>query len=153
AILSDDAESDERFGSSESIGLARIRSVMCAPLLDRKGKVIGVLQLDAFGQPNRFAAEDLDLLANTAQLVAFAVENSQLHEALVDLQVARKIQRSLLPRATPNHEEYEFYDFYMPAKQVGGDYYDYVELPDDRLAIVLADVSGKGVGAALLVAK
>lgn len=153
AILSDDAEMDERFGCSDSIGAACIRSVMCAPLLDRKGKVIGVLQLDSFGRPNRFTAEDLDLLANTALLVAFAVENSQLHEDLVDLQVARKIQRSLLPKATPHHDEYEFYDFYKPAKQVGGDYYDYIELPDNRLAIVLADVSGKGVGAALLVAK
>lgn len=153
AILSDDALVDERFKTSDSIGSAKIRSVMCAPLLDRKGHVLGVLQLDAVGRPNSFTDEELDLLANAAVLVAFAVENSQLHEAVVELQVARKIQRSLLPKTTPHHDEYDFFDFYMPAKQVGGDFFDYIDLPDERLAVVLADVSGKGVGAALLVAK
>ncbi len=55
----------------------------------------------------------------------------------------------MLPAAPPKIDGYYFFDFYEPANQVGGDYYDYVELPGNRLAIVLADVSGKGVSAAL----
>ncbi len=63
------------------------------------------------------------------------------------------MQRGLLPAAPPQVAGYYFFDFYEPANQVGGDYYDYIELPDDRLAVVLGDVSGKGVSAALLMAK
>ena len=63
------------------------------------------------------------------------------------------MQRGLLPAAPPQLPGYYFFDFYEPANQVGGDYYDYIELPGDRLAVVLGDVSGKGVSAALLMAK
>ena len=71
----------------------------------------------------------------------------------LDLQVAHKVQQGFLPAAPPKIEGYDFFDFYEPANQVGGDYFDYVPLPGGRLAIVLADVSGKGISAALLTAK
>ena len=63
------------------------------------------------------------------------------------------MQQGFLPDAQPEFAGYGFFDFYEPANQLGGDYYDYVPLPDGRLAVVLADVSGKGISAALLVAR
>jgi serine phosphatase RsbU (regulator of sigma subunit) len=88
------------------------------------------------------------------------VENAQLHESAIkqksyerDLVLAHKVQQGLLPEGAPQFPGYEFFDFYEPANQVGGDYYDYVELPDSRVGVIVADVSGKGIPAALLMAK
>lgn len=160
AILSADATSDSRFDMSQSIADFRIRSMMCAPLVDSEGKALGVIQIDTLDQRSRFKQEDLDVLASVAQQAAITVENSQLHErALVqqrlerDLELAHQVQRGFLPSGPPKIEGYEFFDYYDSALQLGGDYYDYVELPGGRLAIIVADVAGKGVPAALLMAK
>jgi phosphoserine phosphatase RsbU/P len=100
------------------------------------------------------------MLVSVACQAAFAVENAQLHEIAVrdealkrELAVAHEVQRGFLPSAAPRIPEYDFFDFYEPASQLGGDYYDYVELPGGRLAVVVADVSGKGISASLLMAK
>jgi serine phosphatase RsbU (regulator of sigma subunit) len=69
-----------------------------------------------------------------------------------DLELAHRVQQGLLPTKPPEIEGYEVFDFYEPAKQVGGDFFAYVPLSGDRLAVVLADVSGKGVSAALVMA-
>ncbi|MBN1395937.1 MAG: SpoIIE family protein phosphatase [Pirellulales bacterium] len=160
AILSADAASDARFLMAESIVDFQIRSMICAPLINRDGEAMGVLQLDALDARNRFRQEDLDLLAAVACQAAFAVENAQLHEAALrdqalqrELSVAHEVQRGFLPVAAPKIPEYDFFEFYEPANQLGGDYYDYIELPGGRLAIVVADVSGKGISASLLMAK
>src|SRR5438105_1177991 len=70
-----------------------------------------------------------------------------------DLDLAREVQRGLLPRQMPDIPGYEFFAFYDPAFEVGGDYYDFIPLPPRRVAIMLGDVAGKGVAAALLMAK
>lgn len=160
AILSADAAKDERFEMSQSIADLRIRSVMCAPLINSDGDALGVIQADTLDQRHRFSKDDLDLLASIASQAAIAIDNAQLHEQALkqqavqsDLALAHKVQRGLLPAAPPIIAGYKFFDFYEPAYQVGGDYYDYVELPGGRLAVILGDVSGKGVSAALLMAK
>lgn len=160
AVLSADAANDSRFDSSQSIADLRIRSVMCAPLVDSEGNSLGVIQVDTSDQRQRFQKDDLEVLASVASQAAIAVDNAQLHENALkqhalerDLELARKVQRGLLPAAPPELAGYCFFDFYEPANQVGGDYYDYVELSNNRLAVVLGDVSGKGVAAALLMAK
>jgi serine phosphatase RsbU (regulator of sigma subunit) len=160
AVLSADAANDSRFDTSQSIADLRIRSMMCAPLVDNEGNSLGVIQVDTSDQRQRFQKDDLDVLASIASQAAVAIDNAQLHETAMrqqaierDLELAHKVQRGLLPAAPPRIEGYYFFDFYEPANQVGGDYYDYVELPGNRLAIVLGDVSGKGVSAALLMAK
>ncbi len=119
-----------------------------------------MIQLDALDQRNRFRQDDLDMLVSVACQAAFAVENAQLHEAAMrdqamkrELAVAHEVQRGFLPSAAPRIPEYDFFEFYEPASQLGGDYYDYVELPGGRLAVVVADVSGKGISASLLMAK
>ncbi len=160
AILSADAATDARFDMAESIVDFHIRSMMCAPLIDRGGQALGVIQLDTLDPRNRFEQDDLDMLVSVACQAAFAVENAQLHEAAVhdealkrELALAHEVQRGFLPSAGPSIPGYEFFEFYEPANQLGGDYYDYVELPGGRLAVVVADVSGKGIAASLLMAK
>ncbi len=160
AVLSADAANDSRFDTSQSIADLRIRSVMCAPLVDSDGSSLGVIQVDTSDQRQRFQKDDLEVLASVASQAAIAVDNAQLHENSLrqqalerDLELAHKVQRGLLPAAPPQLSGYYFFDFYEPANQVGGDYYDYVELPGNRLAVVVGDVSGKGVAAALVMAK
>lgn len=160
AILSADAATDTRFQMSQSIADFRIRSMMCAPLVNSDGVALGAIQLDTLDQRSRFQQEDLDILAGVAGQAAFVLENAQLHEQSLkqqsiqrDLELAHKVQQGLLPSAPPKIEKYCFFDFYEPANQVGGDFYDYIRLNNGRLAIVLADVSGKGVSAALVMAK
>src|SRR5207237_7321042 len=70
-----------------------------------------------------------------------------------DMQLATEVQHGFLPDTKPELPGYEFFDYYQPATQIGGDYFDYIPLPDGRLAIVVADVVGHGVAAALLMAK
>jgi phosphoserine phosphatase RsbU/P len=160
AILSADAASDVRFEMSESIVDFRIRSMMCAPLVTGEGHAFGVIQIDTQDSRNRFNREDLDVLASVACQAAFAVENAQLHETALreqaikrELAVAHEVQRGFLPAQSPKVEGYDFFEFYESANALGGDYYDYVELSGGRLAVVLGDVSGKGISASLLMAK
>ena len=70
-----------------------------------------------------------------------------------DLDMARGVQRGFLPLHVPEIQRYEFFAYYEPASEVGGDYYDFIPLPQNRVAVLMGDVSGKGVAAALLMAK
>ncbi len=160
AILSADASADSQFGMSESIVDFQIHSVMCAPLVSSGGDVLGVIQVDTTDARRRFSRDDLDVLASVACQAAVAVENAQLHEVAVrqellqrELELAHRVQRGLLPASPPQVAKYEFFHFYEPAHQLGGDYFDYLPLSGNRLASALADVCGKGVAAALLVAR
>ena len=160
AILSADAATDERFEMSESIVDFHIHSMMCAPLIGSDGEVLGVIQVDTRDQRRRFGRDDLDVLASVACQAAVAVENTQLHEIALhgelmrrELALAHKVQQGLLPATPPQLEGYEFFDFYEPAQQLGGDYFDYIPLQGGTLASALADVSGKGISAALLMAR
>lgn len=160
AILSADAASDSRFEMSQSIADFRIRSMMCAPLIDREGRAVGVLQIDTMDQRQRFTESDLELLVSAASQASIAIDNAQLHEEAIkqrtterDLELAREVQRAFLPEKHPDIPGYEFYDYYQAASEVGGDYYDYIDLPHGRVAVIVADVVGHGVAAAMLMAK
>ena len=160
AILSADAASDQRFSMAQSIADFRIRSLMCAPMINSEGEPLGVIQVDTDNQRNRFTADDLEVLVSVAAQAGMAVDNTQMHERVFqqralarDLELAHRVQRGLVPAAPPEVEGYHFFHFYNPAYQVGGDYYDYVPLSDGRHAVIVADVAGKGVAAALLMAK
>ena len=145
---------------SESIADFHIRSLICAPLIDADGDVFGVIQIDTKDQRKRFRQEDLEVLGSVAVQAATAIDNAQLHEQMVrqkelerELKLARDVQTGFLPKRRPNTDGYEFFDYYKPANHVGGDYYDYLELPDGRLAIIVADVVGHGIAAALTMSK
>ncbi len=159
AILSADATSDSRFRLNESIVDCSIRSVMCVPFISSQGSVLGVLQVDSRDIRNGFSQEDLEVLAGIAGQAAKAVEQAIAHDEKVaqehfkrDLELAQRVQQGLLPSVPPQIEGYAVFDFYEAAHQVGGDYFSYVQLGDGRVAVVLADVSGKGVSAALVMA-
>jgi serine phosphatase RsbU (regulator of sigma subunit)/pSer/pThr/pTyr-binding forkhead associated (FHA) protein len=160
AILSADAANDQRFEMSQSIADFRIRSMMCAPLVDSEGNAFGVLQIDTLDQRHRFQKEDLEVLGAIASQAAIAIDNAKLHDQSLkqremerDLELAHEVQRGFLPDRRPELAGFKFYDFYAPAAYVGGDYYDYVQLPDGRTAVLVADVVGHGVAAALMMAK
>jgi sigma-B regulation protein RsbU (phosphoserine phosphatase) len=159
AILSQDAGADSNLPTSASIADLKIRSIMCAPLLTPEGEVLGILQLDTSDR-KQFHQEDLDVLVSVAGQASIALENARMHESLIardrldrDLQLAQQVQKRFLPQTTPRIAGFEFFAHYSPAFEVGGDYYDFVPLPDNRLAIAVGDVSGKGVAAALMMAK
>lgn len=160
AILSADAASDERFNMAESIADFQIRSMMCAPMIDAEGNSIGVIQVDTLNQMSRFSNDDLEVLVAVASQAAVAIDNARMHEFAIeqralqrDLDLAARMQRALLPSKAPAVEDYSFFDYYESARQVGGDYYDYVMLADGRFAVVVGDVAGKGVSAAILMAR
>lgn len=161
ALLSGDAVHDPRFDLSQSVADFKIRSVMCAPLIARStGAAFGVIQLDTQNKSKKFTQDDLRLLMAVTGPAAAALENAQLHNSLLaraglerDLQLARQVQLSFLPKNPPVLAGYEFFAHYEPALEVGGDYYDFVPLPGDRLGVALGDVAGKGVSAALLMGK
>ena len=160
AILSADAASDSRFEMSQSIADFRIRSMMCVPLLDAEGEAMGVIQIDTLDQRSRFQSEDLEVLASVAAQASIAIVNAQLHDQAVqqkalerDLELAHDMQRGFLPKRRPDIPGYEFYDYYEPANHVGGDYFDYIPLAGGRLAVIVADVVGHGVAAAILMVR
>ncbi len=159
AILSQDAGADQDLPTSASIADLKIRSVMCVPLLAPDGEVLGIIQLDTSDR-RQFLQEDLDVLAAVAGQAAVAVQNASMHEKLLrnaslerDLMIAETVQKRFLPQSVPQIPGWEFFAFYQPTFEVGGDYYDFMPLPSNRLGIALGDVAGKGVAAALMMAK
>jgi serine phosphatase RsbU (regulator of sigma subunit) len=160
AILSADATSDQRFSMAESVADFRIRSMMCAPMLNSEANPLGVIQVDTMNQRARFTEDDLEVLASVASQAGMAIDNARLAEKALaqqalarDLELAHRVQRGLVPASPPDVPGYYFFHYYDAAYQVGGDYYDYVPLSDGRIAVVVGDVAGKGVSAALLMAK
>jgi serine phosphatase RsbU (regulator of sigma subunit) len=160
SILSADAAGDFRFKNSDSVSEASIRSVMCAPLIDAEGRSLGVVQIDTLDERGRFKETDLRVFAAVATQASMAFDNARLHEQALhqreierDLELADQIQRSFLPAGPPQIAGYRFFNYYRPASYVGGDYYNYVTLPDGRVAVVVADVVGHGLAAAMLTAK
>ena len=153
AVLSSDAGHDDRFDASQSVRLHQIRSIMCVPLVGRAGECLGVIQLDTREKGRVYTQDDLDVLAFAATQATRAVEMAQLHLELRELEAATAIQRNFLPSERPKVPGLRFFDHYASAGQVGGDYFDYVRLAGDRLAVAVGDVAGKGVTAALLMAR
>jgi serine phosphatase RsbU (regulator of sigma subunit)/pSer/pThr/pTyr-binding forkhead associated (FHA) protein len=160
AILSEDASADDRFVMSQSIADFRIRSVMCAPLLAQDEQATGVIQLDTQDRNKKFKQDDLSMLMGVASQASIALTNARLHEEQVanerlqsEMDLAREVQQKFLPAVTPSLPHYQFFAHYDAAQQVGGDYYDFIPVLHHRVAVMLGDVAGKGVPAALLMAR
>jgi serine phosphatase RsbU (regulator of sigma subunit)/pSer/pThr/pTyr-binding forkhead associated (FHA) protein len=161
SILSEDASAGKGVDLSQSIADCRIRSMMCVPLVGRaSNKPFGVIQLDTQDRFKQFTQDDLKLLLAVAGQAAVALENATMHATIVqraglerDLQLARKVQESFLPLKMPQVSGYEFVAKYESAQEVGGDYYDFVPLPGGKVGVMIGDVAGKGIPAALLMAK
>jgi len=126
--------------------------------LRTKNDLIGVLSL-AEPASGQFNTEELSLLKSLSGQLALVLENTKLLQRLVEherlraqLAVAAEVQRGLLPAVNPTLPGVDLCAFCQPALHVGGDYYDFVSLPDGSMAICVADVAGKGIAAALLMA-
>lgn len=133
------------------------RSEMVAPIISND-EVIGVFDLES-DQLNAYDDDDLQVLLLLASQVAIIIEKVMLHEQLIEkkrlevqLEVARQVQLELLPASDPKVEGFDICAWNFSTEEVSGDYYDWVSIYEDQIGLVIADVSGKGVPAALLMA-
>jgi len=158
-VLSANAMDDERFANAGSVMDFQIRSMMCAPLM-AADEVLGVIHLDTTQQGQHFTPDDLELFTSVTNQTALAISYARMHERLLkrqrlehELALARHVQDSFLPDESPVVPGMEFSATYRAALEVGGDFYDWISLNDGRLGIVLGDVMGKGVPAALMMVR
>ena len=147
------AEINEKFPCLTEMGLELILPMRI------KNKTKGLILLGARGNKLPYSKSDVEFVSSLGSLAIISIENAILFEDALEkeklekeLETARKIQKSLLPRKIPVYDEYEIAAVNNSAKQVGGDYYDILTLDSDRTLIAIGDVSGKGVQAALLMA-
>lgn len=155
ALLTSDAQSDARFNMRESVMLLGLRSILCVPL-KVKDEIKGVVYADNRFEAGIFTQADLDLLSAIASIAAIAIENARLYQLAVEkgrmqreLQMAREMQTRFLPQDIPQIDGWEFAARWEPAREVAGDYFDFVPVGPDKLGLIIADVTDKGAPAAL----
>lgn len=158
AVLTSDAQLDERFSGRESVVGLQLRSIICTPLR-LKDRLLGVIYVDNRLFAGIFTEESLELLNAIASSAAIAVENARLYQVAVEkgrmereLQMAYRVQSSLIPTETPQIPGWEFAASWQPAREVSGDFFDFIPLPDGCLGLLIADVTDKGMPAALFMA-
>ncbi|MDZ4767124.1 MAG: GAF domain-containing SpoIIE family protein phosphatase [Chloroflexota bacterium] len=156
ALLTNNAQFD--FQSGQSIIMRGLRAILCAPMLVQE-RLIGVVYVDTSLRSGVFTDSDLQLLDAVAGQAGVAIENARLYLVAVEkgrleseLQMARQIQESLLPRRLPELAGYELAARWRSAREVAGDFYDVFMLEDGSMGLVIADVSDKGAPAALMMA-
>lgn len=156
SLLVRDARLDEAFAERMSIVQQQIRSMLAAPL-QTDDRVIGLIYLDSPHFVHEFTKDDLNLLTVMANVAAIRIEHTRLAEVeqaerilARDLEQAAEIQRRLLPTSAPVVPGIDLAGYNAPCRTVGGDYYDFMTYPDGRVAMLVGDVAGKGMPAALL---
>jgi phosphoserine phosphatase len=138
---------------------------MCVPLARRgEGEAKptgsqGVLYVDSRAATREFKHEDLSLFAALSQHISIALENAKLHLDAIEktrleqsLEIASQIQSGLMPQIPSNVRGYDVFGWYRPAERTSGDFYDFVQTKSGRLGVVLGDVTGHGIGPALITA-
>jgi len=155
-LLTNNAQYD--FQSGQSVIMRGLRAILCAPMLVQS-RLIGVIYVDTALQSGVFTESDQKLMDAVAGQAGVAIENARLYRIAVEkgrlereLQMAREIQESLLPRSIPMLEGYEIAARWRSAREVAGDFYDVFSLPSGAVGLVIADVSDKGAPAALMMA-
>jgi serine phosphatase RsbU (regulator of sigma subunit)/putative methionine-R-sulfoxide reductase with GAF domain len=138
--------------------LSRGRLLVAVPLLI-KADLFGVLLVEEADGARRFRSRRLEIINGISQQIALAIQNDRLQGEMVvrerletEIQLARQIQQTFIPEYLPQHPDWELAARWKTARQVGGDFYDVIELPDHKLGIIVADVADKGVPAALFMA-
>jgi phosphoserine phosphatase RsbU/P len=152
-LISHDVRNDPVYVNARN----ETRSEMVAPIISND-EVIGVFDLES-DEFNAYSDDDLEVLMLLASQVAIIIEKVMLHEQLIEkkrlqgqLEVARQVQLELLPPTDPELAGFDISAYNFPTEEVSGDYYDWVRIYDDQIGIVIADVAGKGVPAAILMA-
>ena len=125
--------------------------------LRTKNEILGVMLLGPPQERDAYSVEEKDLLSSSADVFALMLENARLTDRALeqeklrrDLALAAEVQRRLLPPQPPRSGAVTLTAFTLPARTVGGDYYDFFDLGGDRIGVAIADVSGKGIAAALV---
>jgi serine phosphatase RsbU (regulator of sigma subunit) len=156
SLLVRDAMNEDAFRERVSIQQHNVRGMMAVPL-QTSDRVIGLVYIDSPNLMREFTREDLNLLTVMANVAAIRLEHARLSDVeqaerimARDLEQAAEIQRRLLPEKSPEVPGLDLAGYNAPCRTVGGDYYDFFTCSDGRVAIVVADVSGKGMPAALL---
>ena len=156
SLLVRDARMDEAFAGRMSIVQQQIRSILAVPL-QTDDRVIGLIYLDSPHFVHEFTRDDLNLLTVMANVAAIRIEHTRLAEVeqaermlAKELEQAAEIQSGLLPKQAPEVEGLELAGYNAPCRTVGGDYFDFLAYPDGRVAVLVSDVAGKGMPAALL---
>src|SRR6202167_5055902 len=156
SLLVRDARLDEAFADRMSIVQQQIRSMLAVPL-QTDDRVIGLIYLDSPHFIKEFTKEDLSLLTVMANVAAIRIEHTRLAEVeqaerihAKQLEQAAEIQRGLLPVQAPNVPGVDLAGYNAACHTVGGDYYDFLVYPDGRVGLLVGDVAGKGMPAALL---
>jgi serine phosphatase RsbU (regulator of sigma subunit) len=155
SLLVEDLKKDKRFNLNQNEA-QDIHSLLCVPVAVR-GKMIGVLTVTNKTGGESFSQNDLRLMSIIAAQSGQLIQNSQLQLESIEkkrlehqLDLARDIQLRLLPKGDPSDQCYDIASFFKPADAVGGDYFDYFQLDANKLGVVIADVSGHGPPAALV---
>lgn len=158
-LLSVDARDDRRFTPSVSMLGLSIRSLICVPIVSGD-EVFGALQVDTTRPGKPFDEGELALVMAVSRQLALSLQKARLHARVLeeqllhhDLALAGRLQKSFLPRGLPEVPGYAFAAEYAAALEVGGDLYAFLQLAGGRVGIAVGDVSGKGVSAALCMAK
>ena len=156
SLLVGDVMSDEVLRARQSIVMQQVHSLMAVPL-QTDDNVLGLIYVDSPHAWRQFMPSDLNLLTVMANVAAMRIERQRLEAAERsqqimerELQQAAEIQQQFLPASPPRIEGLELAGYNCPCYGVGGDYYDFVTLPDGRILVTLGDVAGKGLPAALL---
>lgn len=157
-LLTNNAQFDTRYQAGQSIIMRGLRAILCAPMMTQ-GRLLGAIYVDTSMKAGNFSQADRDLLSAVAGQAAIALENARLYTQSVEkgrlereLQMAREIQQSLLPRVMPQVDGYQIAAVWKAAREVAGDFYDLFLLDAHRFSVVIADVSDKGAPAALFMA-
>lgn len=160
SVRVEDVRKDARFYGKidENLGM-RTQSYLCVPLLV-EGKVIGTAQIMNRIDGRAFTVSDEKLLEGFARQASLAIHNARMHHVLLEqkaieseLEVCAQIQRKLFPQKPPEVPGFQVFGASVPCRQVGGDYYSFVPRPNGSYDVVIADVSGKGLSAALMVSE
>ena len=137
---------------------SNIRQMLCVPLTTND-ECIGVINVINNSKGHDFGEDDLKLLNSLANLAALTIEKFNLYKEKLaqqklnlELEDAQKVQQLLLPRTMPKTSRFDFSAKYALANRVGGDYYDFIEIDEHRMAVVIADVSGHDIASALVMA-
>jgi serine phosphatase RsbU (regulator of sigma subunit) len=151
SIISADVSQDPRYFAARK----QTRSEMLAPIISND-RVIGVFDLES-DDLNAYDDDDLSVLQLLTSQVAIIIEKVQLHEQAIEkkrieaqLEIARQVQLELLPERDPQFQNFDISAYLFPTEEVSGDYYDWVQIYEDQIGIVVADAVGKGIPAALL---
>ena len=158
SVLIEDCYNDYRFCSDyDKKSNFKTKSMICVPLI-RKNNLLGVIEVINKKEDGVFDESDLTIFETLASQCAIAIENAQLIEKQIEnealereLETARTIQQKLLPAELPRFEDIQVAAKLIPAKQVGGDYYNILKINDNESLFLVADVAGKGIPAALIV--